>query len=76
MQGLEGVHLDVDLTAAVASALNAPRPDAAKARRLHGWGERVGRIFEALDLPLPAAGGSEVLVRQRPPVRYRRSERV
>lgn len=76
LKGLDGVHLDVDLPAAVRAALAAPRPDAARARRDHGWGERVGRIFTAMGLELPAAKGAEVLVRQRPPTRYPRALRV
>ncbi len=76
LAGLEGVHLDHDLPTAVARALESARPNAAKARQVHGWGERVGRIFDALELALPPPGDNEVLIRQRPPVRYRRSERV
>ena len=76
LKGLEGVHLDVDLPAAVAAALAAPRPDAVQARRDHGWGERIGRIFAAMDLDRPQAKDPGVLVLQRPPTRYARALRV
>lgn len=76
LKGLEGVHLNSDLPAAVAAALAAPRPDAGKARAAHGWGERVGRIFDAMGLELPLPEGGEVLVHQRPPTRFSRDLRV
>ncbi len=76
LKGLAGVHLDVDLPTAVAAALAAPRPDGGRARREHGWGERVGRIFAAMNLDLPKAGDSGVSVLQRPPTRYDQALRV
>ncbi len=76
LKGLDGVHLNPDLPTAVAAALAAPRPDAGGARKAHSWGERVGRIFDAMDLALPPAAGGEVLVRQRSPIRFTRARRV
>ncbi len=72
LMGLEGVFLDEDLPAAVAAALDAPPLDADRARSAHGWAERVERLFDALELPLPGPDGSDVVVRERPPRRYDR----
>jgi Glycosyl transferases group 1 len=54
--GLESVHTDPDLVAAVGRALAAPRPDRRAALANHGWGERLGRLFQTLELPLPPPG--------------------
>jgi hypothetical protein len=70
--GVEGTFLDEDLPAAVRAALAAPPLDANQARATHGWADRVGRLFEALDLPLPGPDGSDIVVRERPPRRFER----
>ena len=68
--GVEGAFLDEDLSAAVRAALAAPRLDADEARAAHGWAERVGRLFTVLGLPLPPPDGSDIVVKERPAVRY------
>ncbi|NNC93833.1 MAG: glycosyltransferase [Acidimicrobiia bacterium] len=68
--GVEGTYLDEDLPTAVAAALAAPPLDADRARAAHGWAERVGRLFDALALPLPGPDGSDIVVRERPPRRF------
>jgi glycosyltransferase involved in cell wall biosynthesis len=75
--GLEGVYLDEELVRAVGAALNGPRPDPERARREHGWGERMGRLFAAAGLTL-ADERPEYAVRilERKAVRYRPEERV
>lgn len=70
--GVEGTYLDEDLPTAVGAALSAPPLDAARARTAHGWSERVGRLFDALALPLPGPDGSDIVVRERPARRYDR----
>jgi glycosyltransferase involved in cell wall biosynthesis len=70
--GVEGTFLDEDLPAAVRAALAAPPLDADQARAAHGWAERVGRLFDALNLPLPDPDGSDIVVRQRPPQHFGR----
>ena len=70
--GVEGTFLDEDLPAAVRAALAAPPPDADQARADHGWAERIGRLFDALDLPLPGPDGSDIVVRERPPRTFTR----
>ena len=74
--GVEGTFLDEDLPVAVRAALAAPRPDASKARASHGWAERVGRLFDALELPLPPSDGSDIVIKQRPAVRYDAADRA
>ena len=56
LAGLDGVHTDLDLTAAVRRALASARPDRRAAIANHGWGERLGRLFQTLELPLPSPG--------------------
>lgn len=73
--GVEGTFLNEDLPAAVRAALAAPALDAEQARAAHGWAERVGRLFAALDLPLPAPDGSDILVKERPIVAYETADR-
>ena len=74
--GVEGTFLDEDLPEAVRAALAAPGLDADRARAAHGWAERVGRLFAALDLPLPPPDGSDIRVRERPTVRYEPVDRA
>jgi glycosyltransferase involved in cell wall biosynthesis len=74
--GVEGTYLDEDLPAAVAAALAAPPLDADRARAAHGWAERVGRLFAALEVPLPEPDGSDIVVEERPARRYDASLRV
>ena len=64
--GVDGTFLDEDLPTAVRAALAAPPLDSEQARASHGWAERVGRLFDALGVPLPEPDGSDVVVRQRP----------
>lgn len=47
LAGLEGVHTDPDLVAAVATALVAPCPDRARALKEHSWEDRVTRLTGA-----------------------------
>ncbi|MBT8247812.1 MAG: glycosyltransferase, partial [Acidimicrobiia bacterium] len=74
--GVEGTYLDEDLPTAVAAALAAPPLDADRARAAHGWAERVGRLFDALDIPLPDPDGSDIVVEERPPRRFDASLRL
>jgi glycosyltransferase involved in cell wall biosynthesis len=65
LDGLEGVHTDPDLAAAVTAALAAPRPDPAHAAAAHGWGGRLERLVSTvgLDLGLRTGTGPEVIRR-------------
>lgn len=74
--GVEGAFLEEDLPTAVAAALRAPPLDAGAARKAHGWEERVGRLFDALGLPLPLPDGSDIVVKERPPLHYPDSLRL
>ena len=44
LEGMDGVHADTDLVAAVAAALVSDRPDRARALKEHSWEDRVERI--------------------------------
>lgn len=68
--GVDGTFLDEDLPTAVAAALQAPPLNSDAARAAHGWAERAGRLFDALGLSLPPPDGSDIVVKERPPLRY------
>ncbi len=73
---LPGVYTDADLVRAVQDALDAPKPDAARAAQLYGWGPRLDRLFEAAGLELlddPNARPARII--RRPVVHYSESER-
>jgi len=74
--GVEGTFLDEDLAVAVGAALQAPLLDADAARAAHGWAERVGRLFDAVGLPLPLPDGSDIVVKQRPPFHFGDAQRL
>lgn len=74
LEGLEGVYTDADLVVAVRQALAGRSPDRKTALARHGWGERLGRLFGALGVPLPPPSQPVRVLRQ--PVRhYRKDER-
>jgi hypothetical protein len=73
LAGLEGVHTDTDLVAAVARALAADRPDRGRALKEHSWEDRVVRITgrEAVLVEY-----TPVTVTTRPAVHWAKSERL
>jgi hypothetical protein len=72
LEGLEGVYTDADLVVAVRQALAGRAPDRESALALHSWGERLGRLFDAVDVRLPAPAEPVRVVRR--PVRHYRSD--
>jgi len=75
LQGLDGVHTDDDLGAAVTAALAAPAPDGAAARDRHSWGDRLTRIFSGLGLELAQVGGPPPHTVLRAPRHWTKQER-
>ncbi len=75
LEGIAGVHVADSLPDAVASALDSPRPDGLEARRVHGWGDRIGRLLGAIGKELPPLADPMPRVELRPFVRYQRSDR-
>ncbi len=75
LDGLEGVHTDRDLVAAVTAARHAPRPDPMAALRDHSWGARLSVLFESAGQSLHELTGEPVRVERRPVVHYRWRER-
>lgn len=74
--GLAGVYRADRLVAAVAQALEAPRPDRDAARLAHGWEERLTRIFGELGLEPAPISSPEPRVVARPARHYRAAERL
>jgi hypothetical protein len=72
LEGLEGVYTDADLVVAVRHALAGRAPDRESALALHSWGDRLGRLFDAVDVRLPAPAEPVRVVRR--PVRHYRSD--
>ncbi|MGZ8786179.1 MAG: glycosyltransferase, partial [Acidimicrobiia bacterium] len=72
LEGLVGVYTNADLVVAVRHALAGSAPDSETARGLHGWGERLERLFDALGTRLPAPSEPVRVVRR--PVRHYRSD--
>jgi hypothetical protein len=71
LEGLDGVHTDPDLSKAVDAALDADRPDPALVAAAHGWGERMTRLFEALDLELQQdPDATPIHITQRPVIHW------
>jgi glycosyltransferase involved in cell wall biosynthesis len=75
LKGIEGVAVDTDLVAAVATARSGPRPDPEAALRDHSWGARMVTLFGATGRTLPEIAGPAVRIEHRPPVHYRWRER-
>lgn len=75
LDDLEGVYTDVDLVAAVATALQAPRSDSDAALRDHSWGTRLSVLFDAAGATLRETAGESVAIHRRPVVHYRWRER-
>jgi glycosyltransferase involved in cell wall biosynthesis len=75
LEGLEWVSTHPDLVEAIRRALASPRPDRQEALARHGWGERLFRMFQALDVELPPPG-RPVRVEARPIRHYTTEERV
>lgn len=73
LEGMDGVHADHDLVAAVDSALAGERPDRARALKEHSWEERVERITGA---DVVVVEYNPVSVVTRPAVHYDRSARL
>lgn len=75
--GLDGVYTDENLVQAVYAALQGSPPDPDRVRIEHGWGERMGRLFNALGLQLRQAEAARpVSVVRRPVIRYPEDERL
>lgn len=75
LEGLEGVYVDPDLVTAVATALDAPRPDPAQAASQHGWGERMGRLLGSVGLTLADDDAGAIQIRERPVTRWPKEHR-
>jgi hypothetical protein len=75
LQGLDGVHTDEDLGAAVTAALAAPAPDGAAARDRHSWGARLTRVFSGLGLELAPVGAPPPHTELRAPRHWTKQER-
>jgi Glycosyl transferase 4-like domain/Glycosyl transferases group 1 len=71
--GLDGVHTDADLTAAVSAALASDRPDRARALKEHSWEDRVVRITESNAVLVEY---TPVSVVTRPAVHWAKTERL
>jgi glycosyltransferase involved in cell wall biosynthesis len=70
LENLDGVYLDVDLGMAVEKAMAAVAPDGTRAREMHGWGDRLGRMWKAGGRTLRPAEGLPVDVLTRPAVSH------
>ncbi len=75
LDGLPGVYTNPDLVAAVAEAMEAPRPDRSVALGSHSWAARLESMFEMLDLKFPDVAGHDVAVVVRETSHYGRDER-
>jgi len=75
IKSLEGVTVDDDLVAAVATARLGPRPDPEAALRDHSWGARMVTLFAATGRTLADTAGLAVRIEHRPPVHYRWRDR-
>ena len=73
---VEGVAVDADLVSAVAVARSGSRPDPEAALRDHSWGARMATVFAAAGRALPEMAGPAVRIEHRPPVHYRRRDRL
>jgi glycosyltransferase involved in cell wall biosynthesis len=76
LRGLAGVHSSASLVQAVEEALRAPRPNREEALQAHSWSARLADLFQAADLELAPVRAEGALVRLRPPVHWRRAERL
>jgi glycosyltransferase involved in cell wall biosynthesis len=75
LEGIDGVVLDNDLVAAVATARSGSKPDPDAALRDHSWGARLEIVFEAMGENLAEVTGPAVAIVRRPVVHYRWRER-
>jgi glycosyltransferase involved in cell wall biosynthesis len=75
LDGIEGVHTDVDLVAAVRDALDAPRPDGRIALATHSWGARMASMLEAVGRDLRDVEDDGARIITRPPIRYAKQDR-
>jgi len=73
LEGLDGMHTDPDLVAAVKAALSAERPDRARTLEEHSWEERVVKLTGA-DAVLVEY--TPVKVVARPAIHWEKSERL
>jgi len=75
LEGLSDVYTDVDLVAAVAQAMAAPRPDREVALSKYSWHERVRKLLDSVGAELPGVPGEPVHVVSRIPVHYDKRDR-
>lgn len=73
LEGLDGVHTDTDLVAAVAAALTADRPDRARALKEHSWEDRVVKLTGSASVVVEY---TPVEVVTRPVVHFGKGERL
>jgi hypothetical protein len=73
LDGLDGVHTNADLVAAVAAALSADPPDRGPALKEHSWEDRVVRITGQEAVLVEYTPVSVVI---RPAVHWGKSERL
>jgi glycosyltransferase involved in cell wall biosynthesis len=75
LEGLDGVHTDDVLVAAVQTVLEGTPPDRHAALDEQSWDARIEALLVAAGIARPANPGNPVLVRRRPVVHYTRGER-
>lgn len=75
LAGIEGVHTDDDLVAAVARARRSRRPDRQAVAAAHGWTGRAREILTAAGVPLPDHAGRPCRTVVRPTVHWSPDQR-
>ena len=75
LEGVDGVVLDSDLVAAVATARAGSRPEPEVALTEYSWGARLTDLFSATGGALADVTGSPVNIVRRPVVHYRWRDR-
>jgi glycosyltransferase involved in cell wall biosynthesis len=75
LEGIDGVHTDVDLVEAVRAALDAPRPDGPIALVAHSWGARLASMVGAVGRELRDVEDDGATILTRPPIRYDKKDR-
>ena len=75
LEGVDGVHVDVDLVTAVRSAMAGARPDGARALADHSWGARLEPMLGAVGRELRDRSDEGAVIVTRPTHRYQNADR-
>ena len=75
LEGVDGVHVDVDLVAAVRSAMAGDRPDGVRALADHSWGARLAPMLATVGRELHDRSDEGAIIVTRPTHRYGNADR-